>query len=72
MDGLIPVILDSTCEHVVVWRTENMSERERSEMHVQQEDNSFCRVFAKFGSGREDGTLGPETKGDEDEDDDDM
>ena len=49
-----------------------MSELERSEMHVQQGEVSFCRVFAKCGSGREDGTLGPEIKGDEDEDDDDM
>ena len=71
MDGLIPVILDSTCENVVVWRAENMSDRERSEMHVQQGEISFCRVFAKSGPSREDGTLKPEMEGDEDKDDED-
>ncbi len=72
MDCLIPVILDSTCENGVVWRAENMGERKRSELHVQQGEIIFCRVFAKSWSGREDGTLGPEMKGDENEDDDDI
>ena len=62
---LVPVILDSTCENVVVWRTEDMSERDRSDLHVQQGEISFCRVFAKSGSGREDEALEPEEDNDD-------
>ena len=47
------MILDYICENVVVWRTENMSDRKRTELHVQQGEVSVCRVSAKSGSGRE-------------------
>ena len=64
-DGLtentIPVILDSICENAVVWRTENTSDREKSELHVQQgEIISVCRLFVKSGPGRENDTLEPQ------------
>ena len=57
MGRMIPVILDSICENVVVWRTDNMTDHERSELHVRQGELSFCRVSAKSGSGREDDNL---------------
>ena len=65
VDRLVPIILGSDCENVVVWRTKDMSERDRSDLHVQQGEISFCRVFAKSGSGREDEAPEPE-EGDED------
>jgi hypothetical protein len=67
--GLLPVILDSTCENVAVWRAESITERERSELHVNQGEISFCKVFAQSGSGHQDE---PQMEGDEDEDDEDM
>ena len=57
---MVPVCIDDGCENVVVWRTSNMSERDRRELHVQEGEISFCRVFAKSGSGREDDNIDPE------------
>ena len=57
MNSMILVILDSICENVVVWRTVDMTDRERSELHVRQGELSVCRVSAKSGSGREDDNL---------------
>ncbi len=69
MNGLVPVILGSTCENVVVWKAESIVERERSELHVNQGEISFCKVLAQSGPGHQDG---PQMEGDEDEDDDDI
>lgn len=66
---LVPVILDSTCENVVVLRAENITERERSELHFNEGEICFCKVFAQSGSGHQDG---PRMEGDEDEEDDDI
>ena len=69
VNGLIPVILDSTCENVVAWRAESITERERSELHFNKGEICFCRVFAQSGSGHQDG---PQLEGDEDEDENDI
>ena len=69
---LIPAILDSSCENVVVWRTTNMSESEKRELHVQDGEISFCRVFAKSGFGREYDNPEPHTNDNEDDNDDDI
>jgi hypothetical protein len=42
-----------------------MSERDRSDLHFQQGEISFCRVFAKSGSDREDEALEPEQDNDD-------
>ena len=47
--GLLPVILDSTCENVAVWRAESITERERSELHVNQGEISFARYSPNLG-----------------------
>jgi hypothetical protein len=68
-DILVPVLLGSTCENVVVLRAENMSDKERRELYVQHGHICFCSVFAKSGSGRQDATS---IGGDSNVDDDDM
>ena len=50
----VPVLIDDTCENVVVFRTEGMSARIREELHVGEGEINFSKVYAKSGSGRED------------------
>ena len=60
MYHMVHAILDSICENVLVWETENMTDRERSELHVQQGEIRFCRVLAKCWLERENDTLEPQ------------
>jgi len=53
----IPILLDENCENVVVWRSQGMSASLRKELHVEEGEISFSRVFAKSGSGRIDTNL---------------
>ena len=53
-DSLIPVLLDSYCENIAVWRPSELDARQRMEMFVDEGEMSFARVYAKSGSGRED------------------
>ena len=69
VNDLVPVILDSACKNVVVLRAENITERERRELHFNQGEICFCKIFAQSESGHHDG---PPMEGDEDEDDDDI
>ena len=50
----VPVLLGTNCENVVVWRTKEMTTRQRQELYVEEGEISFSRVFAKSGSGRDD------------------
>jgi hypothetical protein len=50
---MVPVLLDENCENVIVWRPGDLNDRQRDELFVGQRDISFCRVYAKSGSGRE-------------------
>ena len=43
----IPILLDANCENVVVWKSQGMSARLRLELHVEEGELSFSRVFAK-------------------------
>ena len=50
----VPVLLGKYCKNVVVWRTKEMTVRQRQEFYVDEGKVSFSRVFAKYGSGRDD------------------
>ena len=50
---MVHVVLDANCENVVVWRPGDLKDRQRNELFVGQGDISYCRVYAKSGSGRE-------------------
>ena len=43
----IPILLDENCENVVVWRSQGMSASLRKDLHVEEGEISFSRVFAK-------------------------
>jgi hypothetical protein len=48
----IPILLDASCENVVIWRSQGMSASLRKELYVEEGEISFSRVFAKSGSRR--------------------
>jgi len=50
---IVPNILDSVCETVVVWRSQGMCERELNNLIVESGEMCFSRVFARSGDGRE-------------------
>jgi hypothetical protein len=51
---MVPVLLGNNCENVVVWKPGELDGSARSELFVDNGEISFCRVYAKSGSGRED------------------
>ncbi len=53
----------------MVWRAENITERERSELRVNQGEICFCKVFAQSRLGHQ---VGTQMEGNEDEDEDDI
>ena len=42
----IPILIDTNCENVVVWRLQGMSARLRQELHVEEGEIFFSWVFA--------------------------
>ncbi len=53
---MVPVMLGTNCENVVVWKPGDLDGSARSELFVDSGEISFCRVYAKSGSGKENTT----------------
>ena len=51
---MVPVLLSSYCENVVIWKPGELNDSKRNDLFVDNGEISFCRVYAKSGSGRED------------------
>ncbi len=53
-DEMVPALFGHNCENVVVCKLGELDGSARSELFVDNKEISFCRVYAKSGSGRED------------------
>jgi hypothetical protein len=63
----VPVLLALDCENVVVLKSSGISDRQRSDLYLEEGELNFCRIFAKSGSGREE--IEPQEYLDDDVDD---
>ena len=50
---MIPVLLGTNCENVVVWKPRNLNKLQQSEMYVDPGEVRFGRVFAMHSHGRD-------------------
>jgi hypothetical protein len=50
---MVPILIDSKCEHAVVWKPRDLNDAQRNELFVGEGEISFSRVYAKSGSGRD-------------------
>ena len=53
-DVMLPVLLTTYCENIVVLRPGELDAKQRKDMFVVEGEISFARVYAKSGSGRDD------------------